>query len=891
MKIYFSPEYTGNTFLNLPANKNILLDCYVADTGALLNLLELHAGIYVKPIPFTERLAKYYQAFKRYMQEHPGNILSASFHTTEMGTAKACLAWRDKLAEAGWNARIRGISPRLDVLAGVEEYYTCPGLPERLQHILQLLETTCPLPPKSTLVLPCREDLFPPEITHLISLLKKQGVQVEYTAAPSATNDNLHNLDRWLHNQTTAVTLQADDPSLQLVHFEEEQEALAYLATLSDNAFDVWINADNKSMDNYLALAGKPQAGSVTPKSNPPLVQLFTLGLELFSYPRNIHTLLQWLQVPLQPLPAKFRYRLASVLAENGGIEHPECKEVISKFINESPAETAQRQDLVNTFLPIPVENGIQTDALRKFIFQLTIWTKTQRALLTEKGSLAQIAQLDKLTETLEAVSILLSEETAALLLFSTVESWVKNLYTPTDFVQYQAQAGARFTVSSPAQLAAPAKRIIWCDFYQNTPPETRFGFLTPQEQDKLAEQGVLIWRTQAENAFHQAMQLQAFTLAQENLTLITCAKRGSQKLPVCPLLNRLKSHFKDKNMAFITRKGQPTAERLQTTDFLNNVQPGQDITFTKTDLLKWPPKESATSLEMLIQNPLDYTFTYLARCKDYLDLDAQNTARVKGNVAHSIIAALFEGKTGPQALKSTQAEYNTVYNRTLQEKGMLLLLPENKLEEQVFKRELKTCLQRLASIMQANGLRAVSCEQAVQDQLGFALQNPDITLHGFIDMHLQNEQGQHIIFDFKWRSAKHYIDVLRQNTPLQLALYQALLEKQTDTQNIPTAYFLLPAGLLISTHNWKGPNTLQITPQSHENLVEPLARSYRYRREQIQHGQIEQAEGAEAENIPYFQDTLEKHLFPLETERKDKKDVKAAYKFTKISCFKNTLK
>lgn len=891
MKIYFSPEYAGNTFLNLPANGNILLNCYVADTGTLLNLLELHAGIYVKPIPFTERLAKYYQAFKRYMQKHPGNILLASFHTTEMGTAKACLSWRDKLVEAGWNAHITGISPRLDVLAGVEKCYSCPSLPERLQNMLTLLESTCPLPAGSSLVLPCREDLFPPEIARLVTLLKARGVTVEYAPANPYSNDNLHNITRWLANQTRQITLQKDDPSLQLLHFEEEQDALAYLATLPDNAFDVWINADNKSMDNYLALAGKPQAGSVTPKSNPPLVQLFTLGLELFTYPRNIHTLLQWLQVPLQPLPAKFRYQLANALAKNGGIEHPACKKIIADFIAENPEETAKRQNLIQIFLPIPVENGIQTDALRKFIFQLTAWTKTQRALLTEKGSLAQVAQLDKLTETLEAVSILLAQETAALLPFSTVESWVKNLYTPTDFVQYQAQAGARFTVVSPAQLAAPAKRIIWCDFYKNTPAEPRFGFLNPQEQDKLARQGVLIWRTQAESAFHQAMQLQAFALAQENLTLVTCSKRGSQKLPVCPLLNRLKSHFKDENLAHITRKGQPAQEHLQTVELLNNAQPGQDITFTKIDLLHWPPKESATSLGMLIQNPLDYTFTYLARCKDYLDLDTQNTARVKGNAAHGIIAALFEGKTAPEALAAIQTEYETVYNRTLQKTGMLLLLPENKLEEQVFKRELKTCLQHLSAIMQANGFRVVSCEQAVQESLGFALENPDITLHGFIDMHLKDEQGRHVIFDFKWTSGKHYIDALRQNTSLQLALYKALLEKQTGTENIRTAYFLLPAGLLISTHNWQGMNTLQIAPLSHESLVEPLARSYRYRRKQIQNGQIEQAEGVQMQEIPYCQDTPEKHLFPLETERKDKKDVKAAYKFTKISCFKNTLK
>ncbi|MGN1058597.1 MAG: hypothetical protein ACI4Q7_04530, partial [Candidatus Avelusimicrobium sp.] len=479
MKIYFSPEYTGSTFLNLPANKNILLDCHVADTNALLNLLELHAGIYVKPVPFTERLAKYYQAFKRYITEHPDNILSASFRTTEMGTAKACLAWRDKLVQAGWNGQITGISPRLDVLAGVEQYYHCPGLPERLQNMLTLLESKSPLPPQSTLVLPCKEDLFPPEIARLTRLLQKQGAAVEYTPHTPYKNDNLHNVARWLNGQTDAITLQADDPSLQLIHFEEEQDVLAYLATLPNNAFDVWMNADNKQLDNYLALAGKPLSGSVTAKSNPPLVQLFTLGLELFSYPQNIHTLLQWLQVPLQPLPASFRYRLAQKLAQNGGIEHPECKEVIFQFINELPAETDKRQNLISTFLPVPTENGIKTKALRKFVFQLNTWTTNQRSLQAEEGALAQVAQLDKLIEILEAVSILLKEETAETLSFSTVESWVKNLYTPTDFVQYQAQAGTRFTVSSPAQLAAPAKRIVWCDFYKNTVAETRFGFLS----------------------------------------------------------------------------------------------------------------------------------------------------------------------------------------------------------------------------------------------------------------------------------------------------------------------------------------------------------------------------------------------------------------------------
>lgn len=86
-----------------------------------------------------------------------------------------------------------------------------------------------------------------------------------------------------------------------IYQFNDERQAARYLAYEQMDDVDLWINADNKQMDNWLLLMNKAMTGSITSDCTPQLTQLFVMGLGLFASPLNVNTLIEWLNMPLHP--------------------------------------------------------------------------------------------------------------------------------------------------------------------------------------------------------------------------------------------------------------------------------------------------------------------------------------------------------------------------------------------------------------------------------------------------------------------------------------------------------------------------------------------------------------------------------------------------------------
>ena len=56
MRLFFSPEYSGTTYVGLEST-GLLFDGSVVDEQGMINLLQLHAGIHSDHAPFVKRLA------------------------------------------------------------------------------------------------------------------------------------------------------------------------------------------------------------------------------------------------------------------------------------------------------------------------------------------------------------------------------------------------------------------------------------------------------------------------------------------------------------------------------------------------------------------------------------------------------------------------------------------------------------------------------------------------------------------------------------------------------------------------------------------------------------------------------------------------------------------
>ena len=120
MKVFFNPVYTNFVYQNLEKNP-LQFDQKVCNTEALIDLLELHAGIHTSIKDEMDRRLEYCKAMAKYIEENAKSIFAASYNIDAYNTAKQCLEWRDAFVMSGWNGEANTGSKRLDELSGMEK--------------------------------------------------------------------------------------------------------------------------------------------------------------------------------------------------------------------------------------------------------------------------------------------------------------------------------------------------------------------------------------------------------------------------------------------------------------------------------------------------------------------------------------------------------------------------------------------------------------------------------------------------------------------------------------------------------------------------------------------------------------------------------------------------
>jgi hypothetical protein len=211
------------------------------------------------------------------------------------------------------------------------------------------------------------------------------------------------------------------------------------------------------------------------------------------------------------------------------------------------------------------------------------------------------------------------------------------------------------------------------------------------------------------------------------------------------------------------------------------------------------------------------------------------------------------------------EAEFDEQVRKSIEACGAILYLPENKLEAELLKEQLKKCLDVLLAIIRENRLTVTGCEQRVQKDMGLIRNKKGWDMLGFIDMTLEDENNHPVVFDFKWTSSKsYYKSLLADNRSIQLELYRTMLSDEKRDCVEKVAYFLMPESHLYSLEHFDGLNCTQLQPANRDNIVEQLKNSFRYRKNQIDNGTIEIGEGFDCDTLDYYNDTEVCSLFPL---------------------------
>lgn len=917
MKLFYSPLYTGHVYTGLEnAENGILFDTETVSTQGLLDRIKLHAGIRRKIKPQGERFVAYYKAMAAYMKDTRSSVFMESFNTDPLKTAEQCLAWRDALAAAGWNAGTSAQSARLAALQGIEKHFTGGkngkkeniSLAEEIFAITAEIEHGCHLPQNLKIQMPFEPDILPPAERGLLEALKKRKVEIKIMPCREDKGTNLDKITALLEGRNTEkeIMLAENDDTFKIWHFADRTESMKYLSTLPAEYFNVWINENNQELDSWLKLAGKPAAGSEY-SGVPQTAQMLITGLSIFYRPLNIINLVEWLNMPYSPIDRDFRKDLAKAITNECGYINQQCRDVMAKYTEEAAKAKYLIPDIDDSDrIPLLKDIIMFTEKIYSHCRQMS-------AMLADKQAMQ--AQFAEAAAQCELLFLLYDgSDPAKPITEKELDSIISMLYRNKNYAEYSAEAGTMNLVSSPACFAASPENVIWCGYYGFEEPQSAYSFLSIKEKTELTDKGLKIWEEEKERAFRKNCRLLPFKIA-KTLTLVIADKQGTADFIKNADYIRLEKYFTDEETKELKRNFLHHIKEMSENNYpkefivsepkiIDNRMERQDntqaeenngidksyndcIKFTRADLIEWSKHESYSSLDSLINHPIDYAFERLAGISPSGLAALPDIQTMKGTVAHKVIEILFSPKPDiPESGKISYIEnqlcnLDKIINAAVQEKGGLLFIKKNKIEYQRFAEELKNCINVLLKIMEKNSLSVIGMEQMLEDEnMGF---NPQIQIKGFADMVLKDQSGTIFLFDLKFTSSKKYHkELLEQDRSIQLALYKKIFEHKYPGKTVKTAYFTMPAARLFSYDEIQGAEE-KITSALNGDIIDKIRCSYTYRINQISSGMIESADGLKQEDIQYAIDTENKHLFPLEFD----KGTKQPNKFSNIQVLK----
>lgn len=911
MRIFFSPEYSNIVYVKPEGGNNVMMDSVVVNTIGLINMLELRMGLHYADMPEQERMAHYYDAVCKYMAINPDNVMANSFKVSGLSTAKSMLAWRDELRNAKWNFEGKDISDRISVLIGVEEYFkefNGIDISDRL-HIATEQVSFQKLDCKDmTITMAVSKDLLKPTTKELINVLENNGAKIGIIANASDSDNNLSKVRQLITSkQKGKIKLEKEDDSLQIWKFADDRLACEYLAYNEMGDVDVWVNTDNKQMDNWMRLMDRALTGSVTADCTPHLTQLFVMGLGMWALPLNVNNLIEWLNMPVHPIDSFFRSTLADTIIQQGGYKNDSCRKEIEQFIegkfvylnDEQKAlpeeeqekirqkERKRREKLVAAFLPPQYSSPtIKKNDVRQFVTELSSWSRQRAHLIAnEKGNEQWGEQQIAVSNMCDAFNILLETINDENIDYKTIDSWMSTIYEKGNYTNAVAERGCRTVVDSPSKIACAAEKVVWIGVDGDASQRQECAFLYPSEKKKLVQNGYMTpWDEEIQNAYHEQMMMTPLRMAKRQLILVVRERIGGEATLKHPLIVRLEQQVE--NMDDFVKHPSIGAEERYNVVPIEKGEVDAELHFDHADKIKWPDHLSPTSIGTLAEYPFDYMMEELLKITSDGKSQMADLKTTTGNVAHAVIEELFAPRDGSGYAKPEDIaeriknEYESAYDKILESKGAVLQLPENKFAEQLFHEQLRNCLYTLLEILRENNLKVTGCERHVETNMGLGLpqaidkdgniKNRDMI--GNIDMTLEDKDHHPVVFDFKWTSwGKGYQNKLTENRSVQLELYRMMLGKKLKDEVKRVAYFIMPEGRLYSQEKFEGGQCMQVSPENHDDIVTQLTQAAKYRKEQIGKGIIET--NGNYDELQYVKDTKDRGLFPLKKTEDGKKE------------------
>lgn len=851
MTINFNPQYSSSAFVSSS-------DCGLGVTFmgpfALLCELELRSGNSRSTEDSTKRAIRYMQAMGKALDQDPAIFYAKSFQRDDLGTAELVLRWRDSIRRYGWTPFIHTESEKLRGLAEVENHFHVEGPADRWRFILDVASKQAILSPTDTINVTCAKEDLEPMLQELMDAIEAHGTSVIY-------------------NMGAEVSL-----APQILSFKNDTEVHEWIARQNFGSDDVLVGANRGLLNDMLYALGKPLVGN-TEEGIGPVMRIFTLGLSLFSNPVDIINLLAYLQLPKNPLNAlhvKCKKKdgseymrslariLADVLCRQGGIGYGWDKNIAEAIYDWEGNELEKdRLTELRSFIGMWENTDRKTglvsrEAVANYTALLGRWARGhfKKAGEPEDDLDGQYHALASFCETMKLILEGQNEMIAA----DKVSMWAGRIIRPITLAGEFARKGSINMVGSLGNIHSAPEHIIWVSAETRTDSGYEFSYLSQLDKGELAKHGIAIPEREHTLKADRNIAMNALSLCKSPVTIITCERCGAEQTTPNLIVAELTQKFglKPDTDPFIAPPSESYPVKIDTGKKC-------ELRIPPFNLDDYEKIQSASSIEKLINHPFDYYVANILGLTGYGSASISDEVTMRGNIAHGYMKDL--GDKANCSIREMIAEharsFDARFDKITRQKGILLLSEEKAIEYSDFKTDMRDSISNLLKLISDMKLSIVAQEYPFQVEL-----EPFGQFKGFIDCLLRDENGDYVIFDFKYGWQRYY-NKINEGRAVQLSLYRKAIQIFLKANVSFCGYYSFLSRELYSadTPVTPGEGFEPIQPIRSYDTFTQVCNSYLYRKKQFAEGILEEGDGLPLNDLQYFADMQNCDLLHLEYE------------------------
>ncbi|WP_442754257.1 PD-(D/E)XK nuclease family protein [Methylocystis sp. JAN1] len=797
MHLVFSWFADSSAWPEHPGEGTAVFDREVVGPLRLLDHVETMLGLGRPQIAAVKRIAIFQ---RKLIEAGAGRFWSKSFGVDPWSATRELLSWRDELVEAGWRPGIGVTRTRLADLSAAEEAGPDlpPGRADRLRAAIDALGENPSLRLSSIMLIDERA-LLPIGWRALLDALERCGVRIEQARQPEAAP-----LDDGRLTLLTAGTeiVAADALSTWLAANAADNENLVFV-----------LGKDTSLLDHALARAGLPRLGKSSQSPHRALLQVLPLAFALAWNPPDPSRLLDFLLLPMGPIPRRHANRLAGVVAAQPGVGGEEwlaawtgIEESLAKEEGADAKKDAKRIAEWRAFVEPQrhdPKQGMPRIEAKAIADRVGAWANLRAN--AEDGDhlfhlLAGVA-----ADLSEAIDTLGDERLDRVLIERMIEQALGDGSSDPLAV---AEAAPWRAVSHPGAIWGEAKTVVWWHFAdpEETSAAARWNKL---ERVALAEAGCPLDEPERELELLAAAWERPLRHAREKVLFVRPTFAAGAETSAHPLWHSLAARRRDledeisvRAETVLSDPAPAFANRTLTRSPVEAVAPPD-----RRQVWKAPPEavaprefESASSLSTLLSCPLRWTLAHACRLRPGVRQSVPDADKLVGIVAHHIAEEILRPgpPPSPEAVKTFAEER---FEELLPQIAATLLLPGAAGELAAARRSLPSALAELARFLQAEKLTVVGVEARIEEKDTLA---PGVGVAGWIDLHAATEAGRPVVIDLKWYFTDSYMRrELENGTALQLGVYARHVpdgRAGVDKADVAAGYFMLRQKRFLTT-------------------------------------------------------------------------------------------